>query len=173
MSSNAKVQRQCDDAIYKIGLSHLPVITQLFYLSRNGTIVLLVIKNVDDLYMNGEDGEAQSFCQKLNNSFELGTNVRCAGIMKVYGLKIFQNDDYCTGIHVDEQFNAFECLPLSRIRRGQRYLSLNAIENSFFKSVNSPLGCHGIAASPLCAFYASYLQQKLPTLTVSSITSQV
>jgi len=40
-------------------------------------------------------------------------------------------------------------------------------------SINSSLGWLGIAASPFCAFYASYLQQKLPNACVSSLVSQV
>ena len=50
---------------------------------------------------------------------------------------------------------------------------LNEIEKSHYMSVNSTLGWIGNAAFPLCSFYASYLQQKAPSLSVKDLIEQL
>lgn len=45
-------------------------------------VVLVAIKIGYDLLMTDEDSEVGSFCQKLNNAFELGTIVSFSGILK-------------------------------------------------------------------------------------------
>ena len=49
---------------------------------------------------------------------------------------------------------------------------LNDFEISSFRSINSSLGWLEIAASPFCAFYSSYLQQKQPNATIETLQTQ-
>jgi len=47
------------------------------------------------------------------------------------------------------------------------------MEKSAFASSNSSLGWIGTAASPLCSFYSSYLQQKAPGTKVCHLVEQI
>lgn len=69
VNSNAKFQRQSYYPIYKLCLHHLSVIPQLFYLFKNGRLLLFVIKIVDDLLMTAEDDEVKKICIQFCKSF--------------------------------------------------------------------------------------------------------
>lgn len=49
----------------------------------------------------------------------------------------------------------------------------NDIEMASYRSLCSSIGWIGIAASPFCAFYASYLQQKVPACKVRDLIWQI
>lgn len=173
VNANAKFQSQADELIMALGLCHMPLIPQLFYLLKNGVIVLVVIKIVDDLLMTGEDASVNDFIERFNKKFELGTVVRGPGSFKFYGISMSQDEDLSSSVNADEKLNLIDSFPLSRVRRRQCNSSLTSVEMSAFMSVNSSIGWLGIAASPFCAFYASHLQQKMPKATVEAIMSQI
>lgn len=50
---------------------------------------------------------------------------------------------------------------------------VNEIDKRNFSCTNSSLGWIVSAASPLFSFYTSYLQQKAPSITVSSLVDQI
>lgn len=54
VNSNAKWQHQCDEVIFNTCLKDLSVITQLFYKMKNGELVIIATKIVNDLLMSGE-----------------------------------------------------------------------------------------------------------------------
>lgn len=58
------------------------------------------------------------------------------------------------------------------MRRREADKPLNALGKSTFASTNSALGWIGIAASPFCSFYSSYLQQNTPKTKVSHLAQQ-
>ena len=49
----------------------------------------------------------------------------------------------------------------------------NDIEEISFRSVNSSTGWLGIATPPFCAFYASHLQKKYPSIELDGIFSKL
>ena len=61
----------------------------------------------------------------------------------------------------------------SRQRREQFEQPLNEVEKSVFGSTNSSLGYIGTATSPICSFYASYIQQKAPELKTCHLVEHV
>lgn len=173
VNSNAKFQAQADDLLLSLGLSSVTVVTQLFHLKSSGQLVLLVSKVVDDLLITGVKSYVDDFLVKFDMKFQFGSIVRGPGILKFYGMKIIQNEDFSLSIHADDKLNSLECYPLPRIRRRQVDSACTDVEKSSFMSVNSSLGWLGITASPLCMFYASHLQQMMPSVTVSSVMSQI
>lgn len=58
------------------------------------------------------------------------------------------------------------------MRRKQHDQNMNELEKKAFMSINSSLGWIGTAASPLCSFYSSYLQQKAPELRFKNLIEQ-
>lgn len=103
----------------------------------------------------------------------MGTVVHGPGSFLFYGLHIIQTDDFNISIDGDQKISALEAYCPSRNRRKEIGNKLNDIELGSFRSVNSSIGWLGIAASPFCAFYASYLQQKAPKPKVEDLILQI
>ncbi len=55
------------------GLMQLFYLPQLFYRLENGSVVLLVIKLVDDVLIGGDDSRRAHLIDKMKRSFEDGT----------------------------------------------------------------------------------------------------
>lgn len=94
----------------------------------------------------------------------VSTVARRLGNLIFHGMTIQQYDEYPSTEHADEEQNSLECFPLSRIRRREGYSPLTALKTPTFRSISSSFGYLGITTLPLCAFYASNLQQKCQRL---------
>lgn len=129
-------------------------------------------KIVDDLLITGEASVVSSFEKTFDNKIKLGTVASGPGVLNFFGIVIEQNHDYLVTIHADDQLRASDCFPLSRLRRCQLEFSLIRAEMSLFMSIYSSIEWHGTAASPLRAFYASRLQQKLPSAYLKLLVDQ-
>lgn len=172
VNSNAKWQIMSDQVLVDFGLVQCPYIPQLFYKIQDRKLVLLVGKIVDDLLMTGVQEQVSVFIKHFNSKFKFGSVTSGPGKLRFYGLDITQHDDYTSSIKGDEKLTALESVPLTRSRRREINEQMNEIEKSSFMSVNSSLNWLGITASPLCSFYASFLQQRLPLNTVANLTLQ-
>ena len=169
VNANAKWQTQSDQLIQSLGLTQCPLVPQLFYKLSNGRLSLVVAKIVDDLMVTGEPGEVESFQSGFGKIFKLGTVCSGPGRLRFFGLSVIQAENYSTTVDGDDKLHALETHALTRNRRRQPDDPLNELEKSSFMSVNSSLCWLGMASSPLCSFYDSYLHQKLPSCSVSSI----
>ena len=170
--NNAKWQDQSDSLLQDLGLVQIAVIPQLFYLIKDNKLSLLVAKIVDDLLVTGLPEVVRAFLQKFNMRYKLGTVAHGPGRLRFYGMNIVQEDDFSSYIDADDKLASLETFPLTRLRRREVDSPLTTVEKASFMSLNSSLGWLGIAASPFCAFYASFLQQKLPNATVAALVSQ-
>lgn len=106
-------------------------------------------------------------------SYKVGTVVFSPGTFLFYGLNISQGEDFAITIDGDEKLYSYEGYPISHLRRKDVGEGLSAIEIKGFGSINTSIGCLGIAASPFCAFYSSYLQQKNSDPTVHDLIAQI
>ena len=172
VNANSKWQIQSDKVLTDMGLEQCTYVPQLFTLKVNGKIVLIVAKIVDDMLATGELAMTEQFIKKFNIQFKLGTVNYGPGLLRFYGLNIRQFDDFHCTIDGDEKLEALEPSPISRSRRREIDEQLNDIERSSFMSVNASINWLGITASPLCAFYSSYLQQRMPINNVGNLTLQ-
>ena len=145
---------------------------QLLFRLENGKLVLIVAKIVDDIKAAGEGENAKLFIKSFNKNFELGTISSGPGRMRFFGINTVQEDDMTVVTDANDKLNALTEYVLSRPRRKQFDMSINELEKSFYSSTNSSLGWIGTAASPFCAFYVSYLQEKAPETKVSHIIEQ-
>ena len=171
VNSNAKWQNQSDAVSQNNGLVQSKHIPQLFFKKEAGKLVLVVAKIVDDLKAAGIEQRATVFLDAFDSRFKVGTVNHGPGKLRFFGINTTQDEDYTIATDNDKLQAVMEC-PISRQRRKEPELEVNAIEKGTFASINSSLGWIGIAASPLCLFYSSYLQQKAPDIKVSHLVEQ-
>jgi len=173
VNSNAKCQSQSDQVILDLGLLQSKNVPQLFYKREGGSLVLVVAKIVDDLKAAGKGRNAKQFLEEFNRRFKLGTINSGPGKLRFFGINTLQNEDFTIETDADDKMQALNEYPISRQRRKMGEKPLNEIEKSAFASSNSSLGWVGTAASPLCSFYSSYLQQKAPGTKVCHLVEQI
>lgn len=94
VNATTNFQKQSDDIIINLGLQHLGVVPQLFYLIKDSWLVLLVVKIVDVLPINGITSEVKSFLFDFNKEFSFCTVVSGPGVLKFYCLSILQLEDF-------------------------------------------------------------------------------
>ena len=155
-----------------LGITQLPLIPQLFVKFDDDKLTMIAAKVVDDIKIAGVPAVVDNFVKRFNCQFKLGTITKGPGELKFYGLDVTQRNDLSITVTCDEKVNTLEPYPISKTRRKQTSDKLNDVEKHEFMSINSSLGWLGIAASPFCALYASYMQQRLPNATVEELLSQ-
>lgn len=173
MNSAAKWQHQSDEALFKLGLIQSKYIPQLFFkFNNNGEIQMLLAKIVDDIIVAGKDEVTSKLIEDFNSIFELGSVVNGPGEMRFFGTNLVQHEDMSVNINADDKLASIFEYKLSRQSRKQMDSKTNELETKSFMSINSTLGWIGSSCSPLCSFYSSYLQQKLPDLKVRHSVEQ-
>ena len=148
---------------------HIP---QLFYKMKNGKLILLAAKVVDDILLSGPKDEKKKFIENLKNYFKVGTIVHGPGNLLFYGLNVFQNENYNIQISSDEKLDSIAAYQLSRLRRKEIDHKLNVIELKAFNSVNGSIGAIGMTVSPYASFVASHLQQVSNGAKISDLIKQ-
>lgn len=108
VNASPKWKKQSDDAFIQLGLQPIAEIPQLFTILKEGELVLLVYKIVDDFFMTGTDTALRDFIATLNNKLTLGEVVHGPGTLRFFGMNIIQNDDYSISIHPDSKINQLE-----------------------------------------------------------------
>jgi len=131
------------------------------------------VKIVDDILFTGSEEHVRSIIDHIRSKYQLGTVLYGPGTFLFFGLTICQDTDFSVTVHGDCKLNALEAFPIDRNRRKQIDTPLNDIELQAFRSVNSSIGWLGIAASPFCSLYASYLQRKAPMPLVRDLVCQI
>lgn len=172
-NAGAKWQELSDDVLRGFGFSQLVYVPQLFYKKLDGKVVVIAVKVVDDILFAGERKNLTTIIEKIRHNHKLGTIVYGPGRVQFYGLALTQYEDYTATINGDEKLKGYEAGTISLLRRKDQESQLNSIELSSFRSLNSSIGWLGIAASPFCAFAASYLQQKGPFPTIKDMITQI
>lgn len=87
-------------------------------------------------------------------------------------MNIIQEENFEITTNADDKLYALFEYTLSRERRRNSEKDVNQLERNSFMLLNSSLSWIGTAASPLCSFYSSYLQQKCPNIKVKHISEQ-
>ena len=152
--------------------SQVKHVLQLFFKREKGKLVLVVAKIVDDMKVTGLGMRAKKFLDEFDRCFKLGTVNSGPVKLGFFGINTVQSEDFTVATDADEKLEAVAEYPLTRQRRKECDDDVNVIEKGAFASVNSSLGWIGTAVSPLCSFYASYLQQKAPDIKVAHIIEQ-
>lgn len=172
VNANAKWQTQSDALLRELGLRQFSAVPQLFYIRTNDATTLLLAKIVDDFLITGVPHTVKNFLRNFNEKFRFGTISSGPGVLRFYGLRITQDDDMSSSIDGDEKLTSIEMNNVSRARRGNPDAPLSAYERSDYLSVCASINWLGMTTSPLCAFYSSFLQQKLPDNKVTLLALQ-
>ena len=173
VNSNAKWQLQSDELMFNLGLTQSKNIPQLFYKTENYELILIVAKVVDDLMITGKPDARTAFINNFDKKFKLGTVNQGPGSLRFFGINTIQNEDFYISTNADDKLESIQTSFISRLRRKEYSDDINEIEKKSFASVNSSIGWIGSAASPLCSFHASHLQQMTPDTKVSHLIDQV
>lgn len=78
------------ELITSLEIFHMTIILQLFHSIHSGSVVTVVINILDSILIIWEPSSAECFLRHFNLQIELGTVVQGIGILKIYGLTIFQ-----------------------------------------------------------------------------------
>jgi len=108
----------------------------------------------------------------FSQKYKLGSVVYGPGCFKYYGITVTQHEDSTIMLNADNKLECLSPYPLDNIRRKQIESEVNPIELTAFRSVNTSLSWVGTAMSPFCSFASSYMQQKLPNVTVQDLVTQ-
>ena len=173
VNSNAKWQEHSDECLQDLGFKQLLYVPQLFYINHDGELIALALKVVDDVLFTGENDVVDKIFASIESRYELRTVVRGPGQFLFFGLRPEKDENFDIIVHADQKLDELEGFPLSRIRRKDGNARLSTLEQKAFNSLNSSLGWFGIASSPLCSFYSSYLQQRDPIATVCDLIFQI
>ena len=130
VNANAKWQVQSDNLLFTIGHYQLAYVLQLFYLHRDGRLVLLVVKTVDDILATSPDHEVDLFVSQFNHKFKHGTIAHGPGLFRFFGPNITQLQDYSCHIKGDDKLESLEGFPTSRLRRRRHHEALNTVKIS-------------------------------------------
>lgn len=172
VNANLKWQHAIDAELTSLGLLQSKLIPQLFYSISNNEVVLIAAKAVDDILLASPRDECDRLITKLQAKFQLSTVVHSPGTLQYFGLAFNHTADCETEIHGDDKLSKLIDPTLSRLRRKEVKDPLNEMELAQFRSLNSQLSWLGTAASPLCAFTSSHLQQRMPNATVADAVAQ-
>lgn len=118
----------------------MTVIPQTFYFPREGRLVLILVKAVNDLIFTGELRCVKYSISKLDVKFKFGTIVRGPGIFNFYGMTIDQHDYLSITVHAKDELESTESYPMFCIRCPQCESAVTNIEKSAFMSDSSSLG---------------------------------
>jgi len=173
VNAGAKWQDQCDKFFSQLGLQQLTYVPQVFYLKQGDELKMLAVKVVDDVLFAGQIPTVKNVVEKIKQVYDLGTIVYGPGAFLFFGLHIIQDDTMEISVHADDKLDSLNCFPIDRHRRKDIDELLNPVELGAFRSVNSSLVWLGIASSPFCSLYASYLQQKAPNARVQDLITQI
>lgn len=110
---------------------------------------------------------------RLGSMFKLGPVSHGRGKIRFFGMNIIQFDYFSFQIEFDDKLEALEGYAITPVRHRQFDEQLNTIEKRTFMSLNSSISWLETVFLPLCAFYTSYLQQKLPDCQVKSLICQL
>lgn len=139
----------------------------------NNELILIVGMVLDDIKMAGKDNFPGIFLFKFNQIFKLGKVTVGPGRMRFFGINVIQEEDKTIQTNAEDKFNSLtEHYPSCPWRRQTNDI-INDMERSHLASTNNYLDWIGMAASPLCSFHDSYLQQRAPDTKVTLIIDQI
>lgn len=90
----------------------------------------------------------------------------------MFWYQYYSKEDYSAEINAEDKLNGIFQYAVSRQRKKQVEKHMNENQKKNFLSGISSFEWSGSAVSPLCSFYSSCLQQKLPNIKVKQLLEQ-
>ena len=143
---------------------------QCFMLKRNGLLVLLVGKIVDDFLLAGTDEAIAWFSQKIHKRFTIGTEACPPHPLRFNGAIIQQAEDFYVQVSMEEFASNIHHLQVPREHRRQANAPATPAEFKSIQTLAGQMNWLGHTAAPHYSFAASYLQQTVGDLRVKHLT---
>ena len=159
-------QRTINDFLSSYGFESIREIPDFFVLRRDGKIVILLAKLVDDCLLAGTAEETQKFYSAFSSKFSVGSLVAAENGMRFAGLDISQKADFSVEASMAP---AFPKIILDPDRRRNHHAPCDEAEILKFREMCGSLVYPGSTLLPQAAVTASLLQQKLPNLTIKTL----
>lgn len=113
---------------------------QLFYAHDiHENLVIVAAKIVDDILLTGIPHQYKTFVQSFNERFTLGSVTSGHEQLRIFGLKIVQNNECSSMVDAEDNISAFETCLFTRARRRIPEDTLSLVETSSFMSANSTI----------------------------------
>jgi Reverse transcriptase (RNA-dependent DNA polymerase) len=143
---------------------------QLFLLrSKDGRILLILAKVVDDLLLTGTVPAMQEFNANLSNRFKVGRFI-CNEPFMFNALHVVQDPEFFA-VEVDmvDYISKITKIPISPNRRKEAESTATTEERFQYQSLAGTLNFYGHGILPPACFVASHLQQQLGTVRVKHL----
>lgn len=83
-----------DKTILVMGLQSVVHIPQLFHLSDENNLKMIVTKIVDDMLVGGSNQNCKKLISRFSSVYKVGTVLHLSGICRFYGTNMCQNEDF-------------------------------------------------------------------------------
>lgn len=141
-----------------IGFFSLSMISQLYMMAASSKLVSLLGKVTDDLTICGPSDTIDAVIKNFSQHFTPGAIKRDPGLSRFFGLNNFQPYDYSITTDCENNPNALETHPLTRVRRREIESKLDKVEPKTFASINSSVDLLDITVLPVYALFSSMFQ---------------
>ena len=168
VSEGRKFQLVSDGVFTQVlELSIVIAMPQLFFKFEKGQCVLAVAKYVDDLVIAARNNVCKAR-HGISQAFLLGLWVVAPQALNVNSTTVSYEQGRIV-IQMHEIYEEFQSMVVDVNRRKEPLSNLLADEARSLRSRAGLLNYLGTALSPICCLGASYIQQRLPSMTVSDI----
>lgn len=145
---------------------------QLYYYQQNRNPNALAAKTVEVYMVTEKISVLDQLVESIDVEFKFEAVVHELGTICYFGFNITQHEDLTCTLDGEDRHDASESVILLHLRLKRVNNSLNEIEKSKFLSLHSSLGWLGITIPLFCVDTASHLQQCLPVVHNSDMTSR-
>lgn len=114
VNANAKWQNRLDSVMVSLGFSQFKYIPQLFYKKRNGKLILIMAKIVDDLKAAGCDDNVTLFLRYFDKIYKFGDINHGPGKVRYFGINTIEHQDSTVETNADDKLDALEGYRITR-----------------------------------------------------------
>lgn len=151
------------------GLERVPGISQMFIRrGKGGEIKLMVSKVTDDILMAGSAHDLRQFASTMAQEYKL-SKVVIDDEIQFNGCTIRKEEDGHTTIDMVEYMDRISQINIDADRYKKQQLKATDKEIEAYRALAGELVWIGYGTLPQAAVVASYMQQKVPTLTVHDL----
>lgn len=118
----------------ELGFAFASMIPQLFLLRKNGYLISMFAKIVDDIMFSGSLSTKVPVINAFNDRFNLCDIRNGPGYIRYFGFNITQFDNMSNSINGNDKLLAIECMPLSRFCRKEYNYQSNSIKKKSYPS---------------------------------------
>lgn len=133
-----------------------------------GRVILLLAKVTDDMLIAGSTAEVKAFITQISGRFPISKAIVNDEI-KFNGCDISQDGEDNIKISMEEYLREVKCIDIPAERKKHRLDKVTDSERAAFRSLAGEFVWAGSGALPPASFIGSWMQQRVPRLTVDDL----